>query len=179
MMKTNFLYVQQITVEYTKDLRYSNFAQQRQAIKFYPIDISENEGQSEIFLSRISVRQSKGDLKIYPYKNKFLIAKNAIYNPDDFYSKPFGEKIALQKSGDNYAVLYKKGDFYHKCFVLKNSQYARIIYNCRVSGFDDCVDLYQNVIFNFLQSDKPLCGSKIFYRKNPDFEYKDMKCLYR
>lgn len=37
------LFVQQIEIEYRKNVRYANFAQARNAIKFYPVRINPDE----------------------------------------------------------------------------------------------------------------------------------------
>lgn len=42
------LFVQQIEIEYRKNVRYANFAQARNAIKFYPVRINPDEIQQNV-----------------------------------------------------------------------------------------------------------------------------------
>lgn len=55
------LFVQQIEIEYRKNVRYANFAQARNAIKFYPVRINPDEiKQNVLFHSAFFYQDTNG-----------------------------------------------------------------------------------------------------------------------
>ena len=104
---------------------------------------------------------------------------DVLYNPK-CYNSVFGNRIAVKNSDSgNYEIMYRDKQsrgFYKNPFTLKNNEYGRIVYNDRYASFGS--DLYYELhIINFLNCDKSKYREKIFFRKVPDYEYKDMKYL--
>ena len=155
------LFIQDITLSYTKNERYPEYANKRRAIRFLPVEYS-GDIDGEVFF------HCGRSVKIYG-EEAFL--------PEKIYDGRYGNRIAVTKEGDGYSVLYKDSDCRFKSkFCLKKGEYGRLMYNERCF-YHDHVIFYYIHIYNFVNSEKSDFRKKIFYRKTADHEFKDMKIL--
>ena len=89
---------------------------------------------------------------------------------------------AFKRRGHNESFMDSKSPFCHAdiinetAFNLKPDEYGRIIYNARQVTMDEqwCYILY---VVNFINCDKSKYREKMFFRKVPDYEYKNMQYL--
>lgn len=178
-MTTDMLFVQKIELKYKKDVRYPEYAMIRQSEKFRPMNLKNSEVDGKIIFNDIMLFQDTDGLyedynKIRQYNDE------AFYNPRCYYS-PFGERIAVKESdGGSYEIMYKNKTshgYYKNPFTLKNNEYGRIIYNERNIGEYTGIWYYYLIAYNFINCDKSGIREKMFFRKSPDYEYKDMKYL--
>lgn len=172
------LFVQHISLTYCKNVRYANYANVRNSIKFAPVKIKKFS-DCEVIFNRIMLFQDTDGL--YESFNKIRqYSDNVLYNPR-CYTSPFDNRIAIKKSGDGiYEIMYRDGKskgYFKIPFALKNGEYGRIIYNDRYVEFDTGKWYYEIHIINFINCDKSKFREKIFFRKNPDYEYKNMQYL--
>ncbi len=168
------LFIQKIELEYRKDVRYANYAQIRNAIKFMPVKISKDKIDSEILLNSIKIYQSTDGMKTYPETDKQYSSE--VFCKGKFDRNIFEYNIAVKKLSDNeYEILYKRS--FSKEFVVKNGEYGRIVFNERSTYWDTGEWYYQLFTYNFVCCDKNDFREKIFFKKETDYNIKDMKYL--
>lgn len=173
------LFIQKITIQYYKDVRFANYANQRQAIKFYPVDISQKPDDSEsVFFTHKLYYQTTDKIVECPEKYK-LLGDRAFYNGRGICNT-YGGKIAILKSENGkYKVmtyLHKWKDYYNTRFELDNGEYGRIICNDRISTWEDNW-MYELTTFNLLVCPVDRFREKMFFIKKPDKEFDDCKYL--
>ncbi len=206
------LFVQRISVYYYKDVRYSNYANARNSLKFakinpkprdfYPNEINYSKMfDCEVLLQSLGYWQETDGLKLYAEKfRKFgdeifttgkrdtfwnyhhLIANIRILKEDNVYRMMFCNENFVQH-GHNESYMDKYSPFsytdriYETAFRLHKNEYGRIIFNERIVEHDTGIWYYGLHTYNMINCDKSDFGEKIFYRKNPDYEYKNMQYL--
>jgi hypothetical protein len=69
------------------------------------------------------------------------------------------------------------GGFDKTAFVLRKDQYGRIVFNERNTYYDTGEWYYQFFVFNIVCCEKDNFKEKIFFNKNPDYEFNGMKYL--
>ncbi|MDE6678908.1 MAG: hypothetical protein K2K02_07690 [Ruminococcus sp.] len=62
-------------------------------------------------------------------------------------------------------------------FILSPNQYGRLQYNDRVVTHNSEIWYYRMHTLNFINCDRSKFREKIFFRKTPDYEYKNMQYL--
>ena len=93
------LFVQQIEIEYRKNVRYANFAQARNAIKFYPVRINPDEiKQNVLFHSAFFYQDTNGMHNRGTKSRQFT--ESQLYD-GKFNRSPFGKKIGVKPIDDN------------------------------------------------------------------------------
>lgn len=171
------LFVQQIVLQYTKAERNSNAANVRRSVRFMPVEFDKAEITDEILFNKAWLFQSPDGMNKPRGKTK-LLGENALFTgklAPDF----FGERIFIKRAENGYEILYtdKKARGWIKSkFTLTNGKSGRIVYNERLSGWE-CPWLYYLITFNFVCADKSAFKPKIFFIKEPDFTFTDMKPL--
>ena len=176
------LFVQKIDLEYTKDVRYGNFANVRRAVKFLPVEFNKADITDEILFDVVRLFQSPEGI-IENYHKIRQLGENAFF--DGIFTNFFGYRVFIRRAENSsgYDILYnnkynnKKSRGVKSKFTLSEGMSGRIIYNDRIS-YDECgVWHYFLTTFNFVCADKDSFKSKIFFRKEPDFIFNDMKPL--
>lgn len=168
------LFVQKIEIEYRKNVRYPNYAQARNAIKFYPVKFFKKEINDEILFDTIHLYQDIDGLQ-YRYEKCKQFKSEKLYG-GNFKRSPFGYNIAVKPVGNEYEVHFW-GGFDKTVFTLKNGNYGRVVFNERRTYCDSGEWYYQLLVFNFVCCEKEKFREKIFYNKNPNYEYNGMKYL--
>lgn len=200
------LFVQYICLTYYKDVRYANYANVRNSIRFAPIAI-EKVPDCEVFLQKVSLYQGVDGIKKYgagfkEYGGEIFTAgsrdpvhnyRNLIHNIrmfkdndsykimfcDDRYYKPFN---SFKRRGHNEEFMNNNSPFSYTdiinetVFTLKPDEYGRIVFNERHVTMDEQWYYMLNTI-NFINCDKSKYREKMFFRKVPDYEYKNMQYL--
>lgn len=172
------LFVQQIDLVYTKYVRKSNFANVRRAVKFLPVEFDKADITGEILFDKARLSQSENGIREQFRKTKPL-GENALF--DGKFSDFFGNRVFIKRAENGYEILYtdKKARGWIKSkFTLTEGKSGRITYNERHSSvWDSPVWYYELTVFNFVCTDKAKFKPKIFYIKEPDFTFNDMKQL--
>ncbi len=161
---------------YTKAVRFGNFANSRRALKFLPAEFDKSDitdkilfHKAEAFQSRDGLRVNKSAVKIYGDAALF----------DGKFSEFFGKRVFVKRAENGYEILYTdkiQRGFIKSKFTLENGESGRIVYNDRLGG-GECPWIYFLVTWNFVCADKESFKPKIFYIKQPDFVFKDLKPL--
>ena len=173
------LFIQKITVKYQKDVRFANYANQRHAIKFCPVDVSlKPDAGCEVFFTQNDFYQIPEKMLEYPQSCK-LLGDRAFYN-DRGLCDTYGGKIAVIKADNGgykaMTYLHKWKDYYHPCFELYNGEYGRIICNERHILSEGNWE-YELTTFNLLVCSADKLREKMFFVKKADKEFDDRKYL--
>ncbi|MCM1505941.1 MAG: hypothetical protein NC177_02245 [Ruminococcus flavefaciens] len=174
------LFVQHISLTYCKNVRYADYANARNAIKFAPVKI-EKVPDCEVLFNQIMLFQNTDELHKYSNTTRKCNSDDpSLYNPQCYNFLPFDNRISIKKSDRNYEIIYRDGKskgYFKSPFTLKNNEYGRIIYNNRYVSSDTGKWYYELHTLNFINCDKSKYRKKMFFRKVPDYEYKNMQYL--
>jgi hypothetical protein len=110
-----------------------------------------------------------------------------IFKEEDRYRIMFCDEnvewCPTKRRGHNEAYNNADSIYYHRnilnetAFILNKNQYGRIIYNNRYVDPDNQHWYYGWHIYNIINCDISECKEKMFFVKNPDYEYKQLKDL--
>ena len=180
------LFVQEIVLVYTKAVRFGNYSNTRKAVKFFPVEFDKADITDEILFNRVDLFQSPNGISERRNRTKIL-GENAMFigklAPDHFGERVFvrrsenGEKNG-EKNG--YEILYtdkKQRDYIKSKFTLTEGKSGRIVYNDRSAEWECPVWNYYLVTYNFVCADRSEFKPKLFFRKDTDFTFTDMKEL--
>jgi len=116
-----------------------------------------------------------------------IIPNIRILKEDDIYRIMFCDErfsgVCPARRGHNESYMNKSSPFsytdrlYETAFRLKNHEYGRIIFNERLVEHDTGIWFYGLNTYNFINCDKSGFREKMFFRKVPDYEYKNMQYL--
>ncbi len=200
------LFVQYISLMYYKNVRYANYANVRNSIKFAPITI-EKVPDCEVLLQKVPLYQGVDGIRKYEvsfeeygeeifnsdnldpvYNYRTLLRNNRIFKVNDDYKIRFCDDRyytrynAFKRRGHNEEFMNNNSHFSYTdiinetAFILRPDEYGRIIYNERNVTLDE--DWYYTLyVVNFINCDKSKYREKMFFRKVPDYEYKNMQYL--
>lgn len=171
------LFVQSITLRYEKGVRYAGYANQRRAVRFWALPQVCPE-ENEIFFQKVFLRQDQ---------NSIECCHNALksYGTEGFYDggfnhTPFSRSLAVIKEGGAFRVKHcGKRDlgFYGTKMLLRTGEYGRILLNERGCYEDTGIWYYDLITYNFVNAPYTDYRQKLFFRKVPDHEFRDMKYL--
>jgi len=200
------LFVQYISLVYYKNVRYANYANVRNSIKFAPIVI-EKVPNCEVLLQRVPLYQGVDGISKYKasfekygeeifdsdnldpvYNYRTLLRNNRIFKVNDDYKIRFCDDRyytrynAFKRRRHNEEFMNNTSSFSYTdvinetVFTLRPDEYGRIIFNERHVTTDEQWYYMLNTI-NFINCDKSKYREKMFFRKVPDYEYKNMQYL--
>lgn len=200
------LFVQYIFLTYYKNVRYANYANARNAIKFAPVVI-DKVPDCEVLYQEVGMYQGVDGIKKYspcfkeygeeiftvdnldPCRNYYNIIRNIrIFKEDDSYKIRFCDDRyytrynAFKRRGHNESFTDNNSPFCYTdiinetAFTLRPDEYGRIIYNERNITIDEQW-YYTLCVANFINCDKSKYREKMFFRKVPNYEYKNMQYL--
>lgn len=172
------LFVQQIVLEYTKAVRNANAANVRRSVRFLPVEFDKSEITDEILFNKAWLFQAPDGLHKPRSNRTKLLGENALFT-GKFAPDFFGERIFIKRAENGYEILYtdKKARGWVKSkFMLTEGKSGRIVYNDRYSSWDSPW-IYYLITFNFVCADKSAFKPKLFFIKEPDFVFTDMKPL--
>lgn len=169
------LFIQKITIEYTKDVRYPDYAQQRQAIRFYPVDLSRKPSGGAVFFTERRYYQTKETM--LQFQKHYRTFKDTFFEEgiQDF------TEFAVQKTDHQYHILFHPNPNsrkYEEQFALSDGEYGRILCNERGIYWDCGTWYYELITYNLLACRPEQYREKLFYRKVPDYAYDARKYLY-
>ncbi|MCM1164538.1 MAG: hypothetical protein NC299_12545 [Lachnospiraceae bacterium] len=172
------LFVQEITLVYTKEVRGGDYAAARKAMRFLPVEFDKAEITDEILFNKAELFQSPKGIAEQRNRTRIL-GENALFT-GKFAAEFFGERIYVKRAENGYEILYtdkKQRGYIKSKFTLTDGKSGRIVYNDR-RAFSDCsMWYYYSVTFNFVCADRADFKPKIFFRKETDFVFTDMKKL--
>lgn len=119
------------------------------------------------------------------YKNyNELLKFIRIFKEDDTYRIMFCDEnvewCPTKRRGHNEAFNDGNSIYYHRdtlnetAFILGKNEYGRIIYNNRYVDPDSQWWYYGWHIYNIINCDMSECNEKMFFKKNPDHEYRQL-----
>ena len=170
--------MQEIVLVYTKAVRYGNFANARKAVRFLPVEFDKADITDEILFNRVGLFQSPDGIREQSNKTRIL-GEKALFT-GKFSPDYFGERVFVKRAENGYEILYtdkKQRGYIKSKFTLTEGKSGRIVYNDRSAEWECPVWNYYLVTFNFVCADKSELKPKIFYRKDSDFVFTDMKEL--
>ena len=107
-----------------------------------------------------------------------------IFREDDTYKIMFCDEnvewCPTKRRGHNEAFNNENSIYYHRdylnetAFILRKNEYGRIIYNNRYVDPDSQHWHYGWHIYNIVNCDISDCKEKMFFEKNPDYEYRQL-----
>lgn len=171
------LFIQEVIFEYTKAVRNAPSANVRRAVKFLPVEFNKADITDEILFNRAKLFQAPDGLK--KHQNKTCIYGEDAFFAGKFAKEYFGDRVYVRRAENGYEILYtdkKQRGWIKSKFTLSDGQSGRIVYNDRYSNWD-CPWLYYLITFTFVCADKSAFKPKLFYIKEPDFTFGDMKPL--
>ncbi|MBR1863997.1 MAG: hypothetical protein IJ806_07925 [Ruminococcus sp.] len=177
------IFIQRISIVYHKDVRYPDYAAQRAALRFCKEDLPERSAKDpdsdcEVYFSSHLYEQSKERMAHYSEGVKML-TKDKLYNGKGYYPD-LGGRVTVSKAGECYGIGYlchKGQQWYVKKFSLSPGDYGRIVYNERRTYEDDGKWYYVLTVFNFLVTGPDKAREKMFFVKEPENYFEDMKYL--
>ena len=86
-------------------------------------------------------------------------------------TKRYGHNEAFN---DGNSIYYHRDFLNETAFILGRNEYGRIIYNNRYVDPDNQHWYYGWHIYNIINCDISECKEKMFFEKNPDFEYRQL-----
>lgn len=126
---------------------------------------------------------TEGTKNRYDNYNK-LLKFIRIFKQEDGYKIMFCDEnvewCPTKRRGHNEAFHDEKSIYYHRdwlnetAFVLGKDQYGRIIFNNRYVDPDTQRWSYGWHIYNIISCDIAECKEKMFFRKEPDYEYRQL-----
>lgn len=171
------LYIQAVVLTYTKAVRNSSSANVRRALKFLPVEFDKADITDEILFNLVNLFQTPDGLR--EQRNKTRIFGEDAFFVGKFAKEYFGDRVYVRRAENGYEILYtdkKQRGYIKSKFTLSNGQSGRIVYNERYSSWDSPW-IYHLITFNFVCADKSAFKPKMFFIKEPDFTFTDMKPL--
>lgn len=145
--------------------------------------VSPAKPYSEIYKDYGKSIFTEGTKDRYSNYNK-LLKFIRIFKDEDNYKIMFCDEnvewCPTKRRGHNEAFNNVNSIFYHRdklnetAFILGKNQYGRIIYNNRYVNPDSQMWYYGWHIYNIINCDISECKEKMFFEKNPDFEYRQL-----
>ena len=164
------LFIQEVSIFYHKDVRYPKYAQMRSSKKFDILKLDSNINlDCEALLQRLSYTQ---DTKRMQLQGKYFKTYNdEIFEFCGIYNTT--QNIRIIKDDDNSYTI----NYCNKQFKVYPNEYGRITYNERYVYSYTGIWYYGLHTYNFINCDKSKFKEKMFFRKNPDYEYSNLKYL--
>lgn len=172
------LFVQEIHLYWEKSVNYASFANARRAVKFFPVTFDINNISEEILFNRVLAKQTEDKLIVLSEKTSVL-GESAFFS-GKFNSDLFDRRIYVKHADGGYEICYTSNEqrgFLKTAFSLTNGQNGRLVYNHRSSDSDNPSWIYNLKTFNFVCNGKDAFKPKLFYIKQPDFLFDDLKML--
>ena len=170
------LFVQEIKIYYRKNVRYANYAEQRKAVRFWELSQKCPE-ENEVFFQKVYLSQNT-DIRCH--RDSLQSYGTEAFYGGGFNNAPFSGRIAVTKENDSYRIKYcGKRDlgFYSAKMLLNPSEYGRIVFNERGAYDYTGIWYYEITIYNFVNAPYSAYRKNLFYRKEPDYLFKDMQYL--
>ena len=126
---------------------------------------------------------TEGTQNRYDNFNK-LLQFIRIFKEEDKYKVMFCDEnvewCPTKRRGHNEAFNNVNSIYYHRdrlnetAFILENNQYGRILYNNRYVDPDTQMWIYGWHVYNIISCDIDECNEKMFFKKEPDYEYRQL-----
>ena len=126
---------------------------------------------------------TEGTQNRYDNFNK-LLQFIRIFKEEDKYKVMFCDEnvewCPTKRRGHNEAFNNVNSIYYHRdrlnetAFILEKNQYGRIIYNNRYVDPDSQMWYYGWHVYNIISCDIDECSEKMFFKKEPDYEYRQL-----
>ncbi len=109
-------------------------------------------------------------IRIFKEEDKYRI----MFCDEDVEWCPTKRRGHNEAFNDEESIHYRKDRLYETAFILGENQYGRIIYNNRYVDPDSQNWIYGWHVYNIISCDKSECKEKMFFKKEPDFIYRQL-----
>ena len=210
------LFVQEIDLWYRKDVRYPEYANMRNSLKFVPVKADNINPDCDVFYQYSKLKQSPDGIQTTweyherlgeeiftagsrdPMENlRNLIHNIRIFRENENYKIMFCDDYFFvrndlyfenrsgvsKRRGRNEGYWNNNSPFSYTdvinqtAFILTPDTYGRILYNDRIVIHHTEIWYYRIHTLNFINCDRNKFREKMFFRKVPDYEYKNMQYL--
>lgn len=169
------LFVQTVILRWHKDVRNAKYAAQRGAVRFWEITRAIPP-EDAVLHHTVLLRQTE---KCLLREHETLRAFGAEVLRTDG-RLPFGERIAVTQEPDGYAVCYRRDsrEPFRRKLLLPPGAYGRMLLNARGTYYDTGAWYYEQIVCNFVSAPYAKCRKKLFFRKEPDMSFEDLRVLH-
>ena len=168
------IFVQSILISYSKDVRYPDYADERKNRRFYPVFCDMPDKDAEALVD--TVKEFQTPAGFFGAGRSTKTYGSEIFGNKDWYNLPADNVVKVVRQDDGYRLIYRSYD--KNICTLRKNEYARIMYNYRYVERETGQWTYNVCIMNYLNADREKFREKIFYRKTPDYEFKDMQYMH-
>ena len=171
------LFAQIITLRWQKDVRYPVYAAQRRAVRFRLLP-QERPAEDAVLIQNVKLRQNPD--RIICVTDKIKTCGADAFSVDRMRQSPFPSRLQVTEEDGAYCIGYcgkeSDGVFSRKMRILPG-EYGRVVYNER--GFYDysMIWYYDLTVCNFVHAPYADYRQKLFFRKEPDHLYEDLRYL--
>ena len=109
-------------------------------------------------------------IRIFKEEDKYRI----MFCDEDVEWCPTKRRGHNEAFNDEESIHYRKDRLYETAFILGENQYGRIIYNNRYVDPDSQNWIYGWHVYNIISCVKSECKEKMFFKKEPDFLYRQL-----
>ena len=202
------LFVQEVDIWYRKNVRYPEYANIRNAMKFIPVKTDNVNPDCEVFYQYSKFEQfpdgiqpCREDCKKFSQEIFTVGSRDSIQNFRNLINN-----IRIFRENGNYKIMFCDDHFYDRwstfkrrghnegywdnnspfsytdvinqtAFILTPDTYGRITYNDRIVMHNSERWYYCIHTLNFISCNKNKFREKMFFKKVPDYEYKNMQYL--
>lgn len=197
------LFIQEVSIFYHKDVRYAKYAQMRTSKKFDILHLDSNLNlNGEVLLQQLSYMQGIEGMRLQGEyfktynteifglgrkytKQKYINNIRIIKNDDNSYTinycddgyRQFKEYGHNQDFNDHDTPFYRSYIINETAFKIYPNEYGRITYNGRYMYHNCGIWYYGLHNYNIINCDKSKFREKMFFKKNPNYEYSNLKYL--
>lgn len=210
------LFVQEIDLWYRKDVRYPEYANIRNAMKFIQINTENINPDCDVLYQYSAFEQSPDGVQVcreyYKKFNEEIFTAGSRDRKKNY--RNLIQNIRIFKEDKNYKIMFCDDHFFDRndcfydnrlstpkrhgrnecywdnnspfsytdvinetAFTLNPNQYGRVQYNDRYVMRYTEIWHYRMHTLNFINCDEDKFREKMFFRKVPDYEYKNMQYL--
>ena len=151
-------------------------------MRFFPVEGDMPDENAEALVdSCIIIQCPKAGRKVSAYvkgyeKNGYTkLYGREIFENQNWCNLPVDKVVKVVKHDDEYELVYRS--YNKKMFTLKKGEYGRVMYNYRRTDRETRSWIFTICVINYINDDRDKFREKIFYRKDPDHEFTDMKIL--
>lgn len=171
------LYIQLITLRWQKDVRDPVHAAARKAVRFRPLP-QEKPQEDAVLIHSVMLRQNQAGIVCNGETARTFGAE--ILSDDPLRKPPYPARLQITEADGAYRVAYcgkdSDGLYSEKMRILPGG-YGRIVYNQRGAYDYTGIWYYDLTVCNFVCAPYSEYRPKLFFRKEPDSLFEDLRYL--
>ena len=171
------LFVQFITLRWQKDVRDPVHAAKRRAVRFMALP-QEKPREDAVLIHSVMLRQTADGISSAGETLKGYGAD--VLSADPLQNPPFPARLQITETDGAFRIAYcgKDSDgLYSEKMRILPGEYGRIVYNQRGAYQYSGIWYYDLTVCNFVHAPYTDYRQKLFFRKEPDHLYEDLRYL--